>query len=497
MLMRLRKGPRLVGPSVLAAILSSLSPGCTMSPSPATDLQVAAYVTSATERAYENQEPISAPVDLYQAMARSLKYNLDKRVADVETTLAEKEVQVASERALPNIVAGSAFAHRNTDYALSSRSALTGQQSLEPSIAQERSNVTSDLALGWSILDFGLSYVRARQAADAGLIAGEVRRKATMRLVEDVRSTYWRAVVHDRAARKLRQVQGLIARALAKSRRVATPELKDLFERRALLEGLRDLRALVDELAGAKAQLASLMNVPAGTDFRLVAEPHAVPRLKSPMSRADMLRSALQKRPEIRDAYYRNRIKEYEVNAALLELLPGIQLYAANNQDDNPFLTHHNWINYSTRVSWNLLKILQYPARRDSIKAQAAVLDRRALAVASAVTLQIDLSRMRMTQAGAQLRAAHDLLDIQLRIISQFRQAAASGAASEIDLIQEELRTFWAATKYDLMYAQLHSAFAALCTAIGEDPADGDLVRQLSVDKLADRLRATVGQRGT
>ena len=60
-------------------------------------------------------------------------------------------------------------------------------------VSQDKTLRSGDLALSWNILDFGLSYVRARQAADQVLIAREIQRRTTHGLLEDVRSEFWRA----------------------------------------------------------------------------------------------------------------------------------------------------------------------------------------------------------------------------------------------------------------------------------------------------------------
>lgn len=55
---------------------------------------------------------------------------------------------------------------RNNDLASSSRSVLTGRQSLEPSTSQDRRRATADLTASWNVLDFGVSYYQAQQQAD-------------------------------------------------------------------------------------------------------------------------------------------------------------------------------------------------------------------------------------------------------------------------------------------------------------------------------------------
>ena len=63
------------------------------------------------------------------------------------------------------------------------RSLITGQQqNLQPFTSSEKNVFSADLSLSWNVLDFGLSYIRAKQAADDVLIAEEERRRVANRV---------------------------------------------------------------------------------------------------------------------------------------------------------------------------------------------------------------------------------------------------------------------------------------------------------------------------
>ena len=48
--------------------------------------------------------------------------------------------------------------------------------------------------MSWNLLDFGVSYYRARQQADQVLIAEERKRKVVQNILADTRNAYWRAL---------------------------------------------------------------------------------------------------------------------------------------------------------------------------------------------------------------------------------------------------------------------------------------------------------------
>ena len=70
-----------------ALILATALTGCTVSPTALTDAELSASVAANTADVAADQEPVSGPVSLYEAMARSLKFNLDHRVEEAEAAV--------------------------------------------------------------------------------------------------------------------------------------------------------------------------------------------------------------------------------------------------------------------------------------------------------------------------------------------------------------------------------------------------------------------------
>ena len=193
-----------------ATMLTAAVAGCTVKPQPLGQAELGAYAADKLRRVGSDQ-PLPGPrIDLYEAFARALKYNLDQRVEIMQTAVRARELSFATYSMLPNFVANSAYAGRDNYAASSSISVLTQRQSLEPSYSQDKNFVFGDLSLSWNILDFGLSYVRARQAADAVLIAEENRRRVVSRIIEDVRTAYWRALAAQRWSGEIDRLQACL-----------------------------------------------------------------------------------------------------------------------------------------------------------------------------------------------------------------------------------------------------------------------------------------------
>ncbi len=417
--------------------------GCALSPVPLAPELIADVARANADTLDIDQEVIARPIDLHEAMARALKYNLEYRLESAQTSLRVAELDLAHYNLLPNAVANAGYAARDNKLASSSFNLVNNTPNFGASTSQDQRLRTGDLTFSWNILDFGLSYVRARQAADKVLISEEMQRKVVHRLLEDVRTAFWRAAAYERLVARMRRLEARSNVAIAMSRRLAnareTSPVVALTSERELVEIKRTTKELQRELAVAKSQLAALMNVKPGVNFQLDTRSGPAVRSSLPMSEEQLIDTALQFRPELRENLYQQRINRHEAHAALIELLPGVQLFAGPLADSNSFLLHHDWVAWGAKASWNLLKVFQYPARRTMIEHQDEVLRARALAVTMAVMTQVQVSRIRFEHLRTEVAVAHELRSVQARLVQQMRGESAAGRISELVLLREEM----------------------------------------------------------
>jgi outer membrane protein TolC len=476
-----------------AASATLLLAGCAVVPDPLDPYTMSTDTGAALAQRIAEQEPITGVVDLAEAMARAIKYNLDHRVEIMQAEVRNRELTLAHYDLLPSVVAGSAYDARNNDNASSSQNIFTGATSLATSTSTERKIKTADIAFSWSILDFGLSYVRARQSADTYLIAEETRRKVAQRIVEDVRTAYWRAVSSDRMVGKLAKLERRVSRALASSREISgagtTSPIAAVTYERELVEIKQAIQELQNDLSIARSQLAALMNVPPGTPFQLAgADGNSRPvRLDDDVS--GLVAVALSRRSELREIWYKQRINQHDLDAALLELLPGFETFVGDNFNSNAFLYNNNWVGWGAKASWNLIRVFQYPAKREVIEANDALLQERALATAMAIATQVHVSRIRYRMNNRELHTAEEYLDVQRRLVGLMRAEAAANKISEQTLIREEMNTLVAEAKRDIAHAEVENAYANVLASVGIDLYDFHVVEDASVHDLAAELR--------
>ncbi len=439
------------------------------------------------------QEPLRGGIDLYEAIARALKYNLDQRVEAMQEAVRLRELSLASYQGLPNLVAGSAYSGRNNYSASRSYNIITRSENFSYSTSSERENITSDLTLSWNVLDFGLSYIRAKQAADQVLIQQEMRRRALNRIVEDVRTAYWRAAASERFLSRLSKLEAEANRAIADSRQLGaerqTSPVAALSYEREVLEMRREAQKIEGELHTARAQLAALMNISPGTPYRLTPAGNDAPHISALMAPDKLVRIALINRPEMRETGYRSRILEQDANAALLEMLPGINLFAGENQDPSRYLYNNNWIGWGAKASWNLMKVFQYPAKKAVMDANTKAQDEKALAVTMAITTQVHVSHTRYLHAQRELKTAEQLRNVHRRILQNIAASAEVDRISGQVLVREKLSAVVSEVRYDLAHATLQSAHANIYASLGLDAFPVDTIDQMSVAALASTLR--------
>ena len=472
--------------------------GCTVTPSPISMEELQSKSRARLAQVSANQEPINGPVSLYDAMARAIKYNLDYKVEIYEQALRGSEAKLANMDMLPDLVASAGFSDRG-NYGGSRSSALLGSNtvgdvSLVPSTSSDKDLVSTDLTLSWDVLDFGLSYVRAKQKADAILVANERRRKIANRIVEDVRTAYWRAVSAQRLVGKLTSLESDISQALTASdesyRKRKTPPLAALTYQRELLDIQHEIQTMHNELFVAKRQLAALMNISPSTEFTLEL-PVRTPKTRvMDVDPNILVRIAMVSRPELRELNYEQRINENEANSALLKLLPSLKLFGGFNYNSNDYLYNNNWSSWGAQASWNIFEAFKYPAHKRANELEKELLNQRSLALTMAVITQVHVSASRYKIAKRRLDTMRKYFGVTNNILDQIESGYKARKVSYQNFVREKMNSIVAEAKYDIAQANLQNAYANIYASVGRDTFGNITANNTSVSELAKHLQS-------
>ncbi len=483
----------------LCAASALVLAGCVSQPQMLTSAERSEFSTMVVHAATADQEPVEGPIGLHEAMARALKYNLDHRVAMIETSLATNDFELSRYDMLPQLVANTGYFGRDNEPGASSISLLSGRQSLEPSRSTEQYYFGSDITMSWNVLDFGLSYIRSKQLGDEALIAEERRRKAINEIMQDVRSAYWRAASAERLSQELATIKIDVEKAYDDSKLQfaarRTEPLSALTYQRELTEIRAEAQALELELISAKRRLARLMNLPAGQEFEVILPDRSDAPANIDISLADAVELALDNRPEVREAAYRVRISDQEFTKALVEALPSVDLYSGFHNDSNDLLFNEDYLQFGAKASWNLLKVFQTPHRRQRAKVQGELERQRAYATAVAVSSQVHLGMVRYSKLLEALDTAQEAHEVQTNILSQIRLGAEVGRVSRQTLVRERMNQIVAEARYDIAYADTQEAFAQLYAAMGYDPFSAHTETDENVKTVAQTLSELWGSR--
>ncbi|WP_235840061.1 TolC family protein [Derxia lacustris] len=455
------------------ALAVALVTGCAVTPRPF-DAEATAHAAAAERAALvSGQQAPAGPVTLEEALARTLKYNLDYRVKLMEEALGQRQLDLANLDLLPRIVAGAGYSSRSNELASSSVDVVTGRQSLAPSYSSERTRLNADLGLSWNVLDFGVSWYSAQQQADRALILQERRRRVAHQVVQQVRQLWWQALAAQRLEAPIDSLLKKANVALADSRTVEAerlrPPLETLAYQRQLLDVIRQLTLIRNGLVQAKPRLAALMNLTPGQRYD-IAPPGALvtPALGIDLAQAEEL--AFANRPELIEARYTERIGVAETRKAVAKLLPGLELSVGEHYDSNRYLVNQGWADAGLRVSWNLLNVFNARTIRGAADAQLAVAREQKVALGMAVLTQVHVAWADYEGRLRQFELESDLAGVEQRILNQTENAVEANAQARLQSILAGANAVLSQLRQYQSYGELQNAYGQIGATLGLDP---------------------------
>ena len=478
--------------------------GCSsLNPVPLEDKAVRERAAADRVRMFDEQEPITAAITLEEAVARALKYNLDLRLKKMEVAVNEQLQEVSRYDMLPNLVAGAGYVDRSNypggaswQFANQTRGAQPGNVIQTPgnySTTSEMTRKLNSVEFSWNLLDFGVSYYRARQRADEYLIAQERRKRVIQTMVHDVRFAFHRALAAQKLATEaeavMKQAEAAIEQSRAAESRGAIPVQIALAYQRALVDAVALLNTRRQELDFAKAELAALMSAPTG-QFTLADLPEQA-LLAVPSNLAVLEDTALMNRPELREEDLRKRISSDETRRQLMQAFPNLTFGIGRQFDSNSLLYSNEWVENSARISWNLLRVLSAPAVKRAGERQIEVDDARRQALAMAVMTQTRIAVLRYGLARNDLDLAQKSLDVDARVAAVAKSGVSSRAETELELVRATARA--AVSKYQraIAYANAQAAYARIQHSLGQEFDFGN-IDSVSVSELAGKVKTTL-----
>ena len=469
---------------------------CTVVPEPFTQTELAQIARADRQRIFSAQEVLPAEnfLTLEQAFAMALKYNLENRVALLETTLASDTFDLNRSELLPELAANAGYSNRDNQLAQFSNSVLTGDESLESSSSQEQEQLNADITFSWNLLDFGISYLTAKQGADNYLIAQKAREKVMLTLLQEVRSAYWYAVAMEAMESELeaiyQEAEEILEDLQINRREGLQDPISVLTEMRTIIETLQVLDQVRQSINNSKTRLAELINVENLNSIRLeVPDEYAkLYRISDdPQIMEEMEMFALTNSADYITEVYNARIEQEETRKTLLQLFPGLEFAYGENYASNRFLLNNYWGQASANLTGDLMNLVNLPSIRKLRDTSEQLTISRKLAMNMAVVAGVNITWQDYQNSLLQFDRAILLNEIDAQLFELTNLQEANAVGTSIATIQSKLRAFSSAMGEREAYASAQTAYGAYLTSLGVNPIPNTYM-QMPLDQLAEDI---------
>ncbi|NPT55208.1 TolC family protein, partial [Paraburkholderia elongata] len=199
----------------------------------------------------------------------------------------------------------------------------------------------------------------------------------------------------------------------------------------------------------------------------------AVPSFGMPIDQ--MEETALERRPELVEASYNERISVNETHKAMAKLLPGVELQLGSHYDSNSFFVYHWWEAAGINVSWNLLNVLNAKNIRGMANAQLEVAHAQRLALSMAVLTQVHVARAELAARQRQFELFKEMNDVDQQILQHTHNATVANAQGKLEEIRAATSAMMSELRMYQNYGELESAYGQLLASLGLDPVPGKL----------------------
>ncbi|WP_135078979.1 TolC family protein [Terasakiella sp. SH-1] len=451
---------------LLASCCASFLGACSITPTPMTQADFSSRAKLDLARMFSNSPKLEKALTLDDVVTRVLEHNLDARARMMEEAIALGQTQLDNWSLLPKLTTKAGYSNRSTYNKTKSTT------SEDYSYSSEKSHRTADLTLTWNILDFGVSYYNAKQNADRALIAEERRHKVINNLIKEAQFSFWRMAVaqelKDHVANGIQEAEETLENLKKAGASGLQSQMESLRMRKTLLESLRQLEAINQELSSAKPGLAALINVPPTTDFR-VELPNGG-KLKAPvfeMPIETMEEAAFINNPDIREQEYQTRISINATRKEILRILPGLNFSYARNYDDDRYMDSNRWSDFSAQITGNIFDIVSAPDRLEYSDANKELADAKRLAIRMAVLAQVHVANSEFINSTKQFERADELWLIEKELADHSNNRAQNDAENQINRVVNQTSAIAAELRRYQHFAQMQSALASLKSTIG------------------------------
>jgi outer membrane protein len=481
--------------NLLVSLFSCALTACSVVPQSMTRQQSESLQGEDFSLAFKDVAPVDTHMAMAEAVARGLKYNLDYRAKQMEQAIALGTHELSKYDMLPKVLASAGYNYRNNNFITQGVGAYSGRPAVgEPFVSSAREYSTQGLNLNWSLLDFGVGYFNAKQNGDRIFVAAERRRRTMHVLIQDIQTAYLRAA----AAQKLKD--GLVKTimdandALDNAQKIETQGLRAPLEalryQKSLLDNVKILETISQELATAKVELNQLINLPAQADYVLDdPEKMVPPNTFADVDTKEFELRAMMFNADLNESVYNARIAVEETRKSMLRLIPGLTFNVGPQKTDNNYWLNKQWVEGSANISFNLWNLLTGPEVIRLAEQNADLAKHKRLMVRMAVISQVHLAKMGFESSGQlyQRSARIDAVDGKIAKLTADKEK--KGAASQAERVAADASAIISKLRKYQALSQLFAASGKMRATAGLEP-DVTALHEISLKDLTGLVSA-------
>ena len=420
---------------------------------------------------------IDGPMTLAEAVRIGMVNNLDLRISRIMAEISDDRALAEKLRMLPSLDLNGEIS-RNSEYMRREyKDLVTGETSLGRSVSEEKTKKTVSLSLTWNVLDFGISYIRARQEAMRSEVQRMERLRQAQTIARDIATAYWKATLAERNLERIEKIETDVrefretAEVLVAQRRLDPIMAKDIEKRLAELS--ITTANLQSDITGARIELRKLMGLPPTTELPLARE--SIDDTLERMPRPEALdperleRIALFYRPEFYAADFEVRIQQDEARSVLLSMFPGLRFNYSHFYDDNTYLVNNYWSNVGVGLVYNFLAL---PSKYWQLQAEEMTVEKtraQRLMLTAGVIAQTHMA-LHDYRVKEELFRLHDnAYAISDDLVSMSRERHAMGTMTETELSRRMLDNTVNRLTRDRHLVDLIDAYHTLLVTLGFD----------------------------
>ena len=419
------------------------------------------------------------PLTLNDAVAIGLANNLDLRVSRFMERIADQTAMSEKLKMLPRFDVEGVYSERSDFIQREFVDPETGEVSLSNTISQDKTTQTLDLTLSWNILDFGLSYIRSRQAAYQTEIRRMERIRQAQTLAADISLAFWRSVLAEEDLELIQEIERRVrafksdADEMVEQRRLDPIVAKEM--ERQLMNLTISAADLQAEIASSRVELARLMGVTPTTRFDLALTEDELEGLLEQIPRPSELNArklealALRHRPELYSADLEESVQRDEARSALVQMFPGLQFNASYVYDGDEFLANNDWFNIGGEFVTNLLSLPSKYANWNAQKMTTEMVRVQRLLLTAGIIAQVHVALQDFQIKEKQYRLKDRAYEISgdLSSMSLERNRAGMMGFSYTVVTQRMMETFLSRLERDRTIVAMMNAYHTLLITLG------------------------------